>query len=88
MRYEMCNHIASSAMNAFRMMQEVVDAPNLHQVAKAHAAAGKISPNLNGCVDSPEAATMVLMLVGTVGIYFGSALFLKLARKRNNVAAL
>lgn len=34
-----------------------------------------------GCVDSPEAPTDVLMLVGSAGMVFGSSLVVKLARK-------
>ena len=35
-----------------------------------------------GCVDSPEAPTDVLMLVGSVGMMLGSSLAMKIARKR------
>lgn len=35
-----------------------------------------------GCVDSPEAPTDVLMLIGSAGMVFGSSLVMKLARKR------
>lgn len=34
-----------------------------------------------GCVDSPEAPTDVLMLIGSAGMIFGSSLAMKLARK-------
>jgi XrtJ-associated TM-motif-TM protein len=34
-----------------------------------------------GCVDSPEAPTDVLMLVGTVGMIFGSSFTMKMVRK-------
>jgi XrtJ-associated TM-motif-TM protein len=35
-----------------------------------------------GCVDSPEAPTDVLMLVGSVGMMYGSSLVMKVMRKR------
>ena len=34
-----------------------------------------------GCEDSPEAPTDILMLVGVVGMFYGSALVLKLIRR-------
>jgi len=34
-----------------------------------------------GCSDSPEAPTDVLMLVGSVGMIFGSSLAMKIMRK-------
>jgi XrtJ-associated TM-motif-TM protein len=36
----------------------------------------------SGCSDSPEAPTDVLMLVGAVGMTFGSSLVMKMRRKR------
>ena len=36
----------------------------------------------SGCQDSPEAPTDVLMLVGSVGMMYGSSLAMKLLRKR------
>jgi len=35
----------------------------------------------SGCSDSPEAPTDVLMLVGTVGMVFGSSVVTKMVRK-------
>jgi len=35
----------------------------------------------SGCSDSPEAPTDVLMLVGSVGMMFGSSAVMKLMRK-------
>jgi len=35
-----------------------------------------------GCVDSPEAPTNVLMLVGSIGMMFGSSFAMKLVAKR------
>ena len=81
MRYELYNQLASSALHAFRMLQEVVDDPNVHNIA-APQGQGTVHPNLNGCVDSPEASTIILMLVGTLGIYAGSVFFARMARKR------
>ena len=81
MRYELYNHLASSAMHALRMLQEVADDPNVHRAAIAPAPAAS-HPNVLGCVDSPEASTMILMLVGTIGIYCGSVFFSRMARKR------
>jgi XrtJ-associated TM-motif-TM protein len=37
-----------------------------------------------GCVDSPEAPTDVLMLIGAVGMTFGSSVVMKIARKRRS----
>jgi len=34
-----------------------------------------------GCVDSPEAPTDVLMLVGTVGMVYGSSVAMKVLRR-------
>ncbi len=81
MRYELYHHLASSALHALRMLQEVADDPNVHKLAGPHGSGGGASPNLDGCVDSPEASTMILMLVGTVGIYFGSMFFARMARR-------
>jgi len=36
----------------------------------------------SGCSDSPEAPTDVLMLVGTVGMMYGSSVVMKMVRKR------
>ena len=80
MRYELYNHLASSALHALRMLQEVADDPNVNQTTGVHAAT--VHPNLNGCVDSPEASTMILMLVGTIGIYCGSVFFSRMTRRR------
>ncbi len=81
MRYELYNHLASSAVHAFRMLQEVVDDPTVQKLGSSAGTEGA-HPNLNGCVDSPEASTMILMAVGSVGIYFGSVFFARMARKR------
>ena len=83
MRYDLYNHLASSAL---RLLQEVADDPNVHQAAAPQA---NVHPNLNGCVDSPEASTMILMLVGTIGIYCGSVFFSRMMRRREsrNLAA-
>jgi len=35
-----------------------------------------------GCVDSPEAPTDLLMLVGSFGMIYGSSVAMKLLRKR------
>ena len=37
----------------------------------------------SGCSDSPEAPTDVLMLVGSLGMIFGSSVAMKLLRKRS-----
>ena len=81
MRYELYHHLASSALHGLRMLQEVADDPNVQKVAGPHANGGGSAPSLNGCVDSPEASTIILMLVGTAGIYFGSLFFARVARK-------
>ena len=81
MRYEIYNYLASSALHALRLLQEVADAPNVHKAISSPGPAS-VHPNLNGCVDSPEASTMILMVVGTIGIYCGSILFARMARKR------
>ena len=81
MRYELYNHLASSALHAFRLLQEVVDDPNVHKLTGSQGSA-TAHPNLNGCVDSPEASTIILMLVGTIGIYAGSVFFARMARRR------
>ena len=83
MRYELYNHLASSAVHALRMLQEVADDPNVHNLT-ASQNPGTSHPNLNGCVDSPEASTVILMLVGTLGIYAGSIFFARMARKRES----
>ena len=80
MRYELYHHLASSAMHGLRMLQEVADDPNVQKVAGPHGGGGS-TPNLGGCVDSPEASTMILMLVGTVGIYIGSMFSARIARR-------
>ena len=35
----------------------------------------------SGCSDSPEAPTNVLMLVGTIGMVYGSSVVMKMVRK-------
>ena len=35
-----------------------------------------------GCVDSPEAPTDVLMLVGSIGMIYGSSVAMRVLRKR------
>ncbi len=35
----------------------------------------------SGCANSPEAPTDVLLLVGTVGMFYGSSMIAKLRRK-------
>ncbi len=35
----------------------------------------------NGCFDSPEAPTDVLLLVGSAGMFYGSSLLMKAFRK-------
>jgi XrtJ-associated TM-motif-TM protein len=37
-----------------------------------------------GCFDSPEAPTDVLMLVGSVGMFYGSSLLMKLVRRNRS----
>ena len=37
----------------------------------------------SGCSDSPEAPTDVLMLVGSLGMIFGSSVAMKMLRKRS-----
>jgi XrtJ-associated TM-motif-TM protein len=36
---------------------------------------------LNGCTDSPEAPTALLMFVGTVGMFYGSSVLRKVLRR-------
>lgn len=35
-----------------------------------------------GCVDSPEAPTDVLLLVGAVGLFYGSPVLMRVLRRR------
>ncbi len=44
-------------------------------------AQGPVIINGSGCVDSPEAPTDVLLVVGTIGMFYGSSLISKLRRK-------
>jgi XrtJ-associated TM-motif-TM protein len=37
-----------------------------------------------GCTDSPEAPTALLMLVGTVGMFYGSSVLRKMLRRVGN----
>jgi XrtJ-associated TM-motif-TM protein len=37
-----------------------------------------------GCTDSPEAPTALLMLVGTVGMFYGSSVLIKMLRRTGN----
>ncbi|AEU36769.1 PExPT-CTERM protein [Granulicella mallensis] len=37
-----------------------------------------------GCSDSPEAPTYVLMLVGSVGMFYGSSVLMKLVRRKRS----
>jgi XrtJ-associated TM-motif-TM protein len=43
-------------------------------------------PNLGGCVNSPEAATDILMAFGAAGLYYGSALARKFTRRKRESA--
>ena len=37
-----------------------------------------------GCLDSPEAPTDVLMLVGSAGMFYGSSMVMKVLRRRSS----
>jgi XrtJ-associated TM-motif-TM protein len=37
-----------------------------------------------GCSDSPEAPTALLMLIGTVGMFYGSSVLRKMLRRAGN----
>ena len=39
--------------------------------------------NLGGCVDSPEAATDVLMAFGAAGLFYGSSIARRFTRRSN-----
>ena len=38
----------------------------------------------SGCTDSPEAPTALLMLVGAVGMFYGSSVLRKMLRRAGN----
>ena len=40
-----------------------------------------VQPSLGGCVDSPEAATNILMAVGAAGLFYGTTLARKFTRR-------
>ncbi len=37
----------------------------------------------SGCTDSPEAPTMILLLVGMAGMFYGSSLLMKMLRQKS-----
>jgi XrtJ-associated TM-motif-TM protein len=37
---------------------------------------------ISGCDDSPEAPTDILMLVGSIGMFYGSSVVMKLIRRK------
>lgn len=74
MSIELYHHFANSALH---LMQQLPPAPPVHRVR----------PNGSGCVDSPEAATSILMMVGTLGATYGSSLVMRVMRKRQGVKA-
>ena len=39
-------------------------------------------PHLGGCVNSPEAATDILMAFGSAGLFYGTALARKFSRRK------
>jgi len=39
-------------------------------------------PNFGGCVNSPEAATDILMAFGAAGLFYGSALARRFSRRK------
>jgi len=39
---------------------------------------------INGCDDSPEAPTDILLLVGSLGMFYGSSVVMKLRRRNRN----
>lgn len=50
---------------------------NICIVALTLLGAAASLPAQSGCVDSPEAPTDVLMLVGTAGMFYGSSFLMK-----------
>jgi XrtJ-associated TM-motif-TM protein len=68
--------------HAFTTLLQAVPAP--HQIGSAPDGSGA-HPNLGGCVNSPEAATDILMAFGAAGLFYGSALARRFSwRKRKD----
>lgn len=72
MSYEILHH-------AFTTILHVAAAP--HPLNSAPPDPGA-HPNLGGCVNSPEAATDVLMAFGAAGLFYGSNLARKFTRRK------
>jgi XrtJ-associated TM-motif-TM protein len=53
----------------------------LSAITLLSAAISVHAQTLNGCTDSPEAPTALLMFVGTVGMFYGSSVLRKVLRR-------
>ena len=50
-----------------------------HQIGSAPQGSGD-HPNFGGCIDSPEAATDILMAFGAAGLFYGTSLARRFSR--------
>jgi XrtJ-associated TM-motif-TM protein len=66
--------------HAIALLQAV---PKPHPIGSPDPSA---HPDLGGCVDSPEAATNVLMAFGAAGLYYGTALARRFSRRKQESA--
>ncbi len=65
--------------HAFTTILQAAAGP--HPLSSAPSTPGPHS-NLNGCVNSPEAATDILMAFGAAGLFYGSNLARKFSRRK------
>lgn len=80
MSFDAIHHLASSALH---LLYQISDPgtpvappapPPMPPIHHIH----KVNPNASGCFDSPEAPTNVLLMVGSIGMAYGSSLWLRL----------
>jgi XrtJ-associated TM-motif-TM protein len=76
MSHEVLHHAVTSILQAVSTPHPLGSGPT---DSAAH-------PNLGGCVDSPEAATDILMAFGAAGLFYGSSLARRFSR-RNRASA-
>ncbi len=76
MNHEVFHHAMTVVLQAVAQPHPIGSAP---QDSGAH-------PNLGGCVNSPEAATDILMAFGAAGLYYGTALARRFSRRKRQDA--
>ena len=76
MSHEVLHHAVTTLLQAVSTPHPLVTGPS---EASAH-------PDLQGCVNSPEAATDLLMAFGAAGLFYGSSLARRFSRRKRESA--